>query len=238
MTLSLTQKHSIPDYDIIQAVRTSVSIREVLEKLDLSIKSSSCYLFIYKKIEELQLDKTHITGQSWSKNKRLVTKYPIEDYLSNRRKIQSHSLKKRLIKEGIFKYCCSNCNLSEWLSGPIPIELDHINGNHYDNSLSNLRILCPNCHALTPTNSGKNRKVVKKIYTCSKCDKAVYKHSKCCKECDNLVRIGKRTKIIWPSIESLLQDLQHMSYTALAKKLGVSDNSIRKHIKTHGSMAE
>jgi 5-methylcytosine-specific restriction endonuclease McrA len=41
---------------------------------------------------------------------------------------------------------------------PAPIELDHINGNHHDNRLENLRILCPNCHAQTDTYRGKNKK--------------------------------------------------------------------------------
>jgi hypothetical protein len=36
------------------------------------------------------------------------------------------------------------------------LELDHINGLHSDNRLENLRIVCPNCHAQTPTNSGKS----------------------------------------------------------------------------------
>ena len=39
---------------------------------------------------------------------------------------------------------------------PIPLELDHIDGNHYNNELINVRIVCPNCHAQTETNSGKN----------------------------------------------------------------------------------
>jgi len=41
---------------------------------------------------------------------------------------------------------------------PIPLELDHIDGNHQNNALDNLRLLCPNCHSLTPTFRGKNKR--------------------------------------------------------------------------------
>ena len=39
----------------------------------------------------------------------------------------------------------------------MPLEIDHVNGNYADNSPANLRLLCPNCHALTPTFKGLNR---------------------------------------------------------------------------------
>lgn len=46
-------------------------------------------------------------------------------------------------------------------SGKVPIELEHIDGNSENNSLDNLKLLCPNCHSLTPTykalNVGKGR---------------------------------------------------------------------------------
>jgi len=43
------------------------------------------------------------------------------------------------------------------MGGPIPLELDHIDGCRSNNQLQNLRLLCPNCHALTPTYRSKRR---------------------------------------------------------------------------------
>ena len=54
--------------------------------------------------------------------------------------------RKRLIDDGIKEAKCERCNLSEWMGQPIPLELHHIDFNHYNNSLDNLQILCSNCH--------------------------------------------------------------------------------------------
>lgn len=50
---------------------------------------------------------------------------------------------------------CQICVETTWLGQPIPLEMDHIDGNPDNNSDVNLRLICPNCHALTPT--WKNR---------------------------------------------------------------------------------
>ena len=39
----------------------------------------------------------------------------------------------------------------------IVLQLDHINGINTDNTIKNLRFLCPNCHSQTPTFGNKNR---------------------------------------------------------------------------------
>ena len=70
--------------------------------------------------------------------------------------IRSHALRVKLIRDGYKKAECETCHTVNWQGQPVPLELDHINGDHFDNTFSNLRILCPNCHAQTPTNSGKN----------------------------------------------------------------------------------
>ena len=72
--------------------------------------------------------------------------------------IQSDRLRRRLIDEGVPERRCCGCKLDTWLDQPIPLELDHIDGNHQNNALDNLRLLCPNCHSLTPTFRGKNKR--------------------------------------------------------------------------------
>ena len=52
---------------------------------------------------------------------------------------------------------CYECKLTEWIGNPIPIEVDHIDGNAGNNSFDNLRLLCPNCHAITDTWKGRNK---------------------------------------------------------------------------------
>lgn len=66
-----------------------------------------------------------------------------------------HLAKKLLLEQSNNK--CNICGLSEWLGQKIPLVLDHINGNSNDGYLSNLRVICNNCDALTPTYKSKNK---------------------------------------------------------------------------------
>jgi len=52
---------------------------------------------------------------------------------------------------------CEICGISEWMGQKVPIVMDHINGNPEDNQLTNLRLICPNCDAQTPTYKSKNK---------------------------------------------------------------------------------
>lgn len=52
---------------------------------------------------------------------------------------------------------CFECGLEEWRGHPIPLEVDHIDGNAGNNAFDNLRIVCPNCHGITNTWKGRNK---------------------------------------------------------------------------------
>jgi hypothetical protein len=148
--------HKYSKEQLIDAVNTSTSMRQVLLKLNVSPYGGN-YDVLRKAIKHLALNTSHFKGQAWCKGLKLPPKRPLEDYLSNRTPIQSYKLRNRLIRDGIIERVCNSCGLTKWQDQPIPLELDHINGNNKDNRLDNLRLLCSNCHALTPTYRSKNR---------------------------------------------------------------------------------
>ena len=71
-------------------------------------------------------------GRRNSPYKKSVDEYMTQD------KISIHKLRIKLIEEGIKKYECENCKLTEWCGGKIPLELHHIDGNKLNNSIQNL----------------------------------------------------------------------------------------------------
>lgn len=137
-------------------IQDSTSIRQVLIKLKLKAAGGN-YVTIKNFIIKNKLNISHFTGQGWSKNKKIGPKKSIETYLNNEKFIQSFKLKKRLMKENIFEHKCMNCKRKKWQSKKIPLELHHKDGNNRNNNLSNLELLCPNCHALTDNYRGKNK---------------------------------------------------------------------------------
>jgi len=76
--------------------------------------------------------------------------------LFNGEKLHIQTLRKILIWD--VENCCELCNTSEWLGSAITLEVHHIDGNNKNNELSNLQILCPNCHSQTDNYRAKNIK--------------------------------------------------------------------------------
>lgn len=55
---------------------------------------------------------------------------------------------------------CNRCKIDNWLGKKLTLELDHKDGNNSNNSRDNLELLCPNCHSLTPTWRGRNKRLL------------------------------------------------------------------------------
>lgn len=66
------------------------------------------------------------------------------------------SIKNAMYEYYNIEYKCNLCGISKWFEKQIILELDHIDGDRFNNAITNLRLLCPNCHSQTETFRGKN----------------------------------------------------------------------------------
>lgn len=157
-----TDKHirsKLSDKDIIAAITSCISRQGTLKTLGLNPHSGANVGWIDKKIKSLTVDTSHWLGMgylknkthSWAKGKQLS-----EILVKDSDFLWNTNLKKKLLKNGLIKYQCSECSITEWRGKPISLQLEHKNGDHSDNRIENLCLLCPNCHSQTPTFAGKN----------------------------------------------------------------------------------
>lgn len=112
---------------------------------------ATAYARLFRSAEQHGLSLQELATRGSGRRRR-----PIEDYLVRGSRVPSAKLRVRLIREGLKTHRCELCERTHWRGQPIPLELDHIDGDRFNNELENLRLLCPNCHALTPTYRGRN----------------------------------------------------------------------------------
>jgi hypothetical protein len=99
---------------------------------------------------------TYNPNSNWNKGKsiyeddRIYSKCDIENLFTYAKYVSNSKLRKKiLIKER--GHQCESCRNIEWLGSPITLELEHCDGDNKNNIKDNLKLLCPNCHAKTPT---------------------------------------------------------------------------------------
>lgn len=100
--------------------------------------------------------------------------------------------------------------------------IHHIDGNKLNNNISNLKLTTQNNHMKIHN--------PKKITYCIDCgvELSYYKHNRCMK----CYRLSQR-KVVWPTKEQLKEDIDTLSFVAIGKKYGVSDNAVRKWAKKY-----
>jgi hypothetical protein len=149
------------------AISKSKNIKEVLEHLSLVNKGKN-YITINKWIQKLNLDISHF--ETFKEGRIRIgksLKKDINSILIKNSNYSSSNIKERLFKENIKERKCELCGQDEnWKGKKMSLILDHIDGDHLNNELINLRIVCPNCNATLDTHCrglrNKKREYIKK----------------------------------------------------------------------------
>lgn len=229
-----------------KVIGESYSFAEALRKIGLRDCGSN-FKTIKKYVEGYNIDTSHFRGQTWNKgmgNTDYAAHNKLEDILKENTNFKSDTLKYRLVKEGLKQWKCEKCgNEGTWEGGELVLELHHINGNHYDNRLENLQILCPNCHSQTNNFRTKRcAKIIKPkerafyICKCDYCGKEFISNKKnkrfCCREHYNEFLSKKQNFISKEILEK--QMINCTSISDLANSLKTTRTTIRKYLQDYG----
>lgn len=198
-------------------VQSSKSITEISRKIYGNIFCGNRNT-IKKYIRLYNIDVSHFIFSKRIPN--VLTKIPTKDILvKNSTYSHNVNLKERLYKEKLKTPICEICGQGEmWNGVQMSLILDHIDGEHSNNTLENLRIVCPNCNATLSTHGGKNsknRKVSKRTNPNYKLESDKYRS----------LSMRKSTR---PEYDILCQDIIDLGYAGTGRKYDVSDNAIRK----------
>lgn len=152
---------AVPEEALREAVRRSTSYAGVLRELGLPVNESN-RAKVQRRAARLGLDTCHFRRPARGTVPAAPAKSTAREVLRVRPegapRVRHERLRRALDEIGM-PYACAGCsNSGSWHGRPLTLQIDHINGDWRDNRRENLRYLCPNCHAITATWCGRNRR--------------------------------------------------------------------------------
>jgi hypothetical protein len=144
------------------AVAASTNMCEVLGHLGLEVVGGH-HTHISRRIKAYGIDTSHFVPVVRTENmrnnqrRRTAEEILIEDTSTQARRVPSTRLKRAMRELGIEERCALCGIESLWLGEPLPLEVDHIDGNWRNNRVENVRLLCPNCHSTTDGYRGRGK---------------------------------------------------------------------------------
>nr|WP_234344174.1 HNH endonuclease signature motif containing protein [Streptomyces sp. NRRL F-5123] len=137
-----------------EAVAASVSIAGTLRRLGRPDNGRE-RARLREQIAAAGIDDTHFLGQAHQRGRPGPKRVrPAAEVLVKREdgsRTRTVVLRRAMAQMGVAEVCAQCGTGPVWRGRPMTLEVDHVNGDRGDDRLENLRLLCPNCHAVTST---------------------------------------------------------------------------------------
>lgn len=156
----ISKVYSVSDEEFIHILNTSLNLSDCRKKLGYKNGNGRHPNdLIRKRCKELNIDFEYLDSKPTQVSQNHI-KYTLQEIcVKDSIYMNLTRLKKRLVDENILEYKCAICgNTGTWQGKKLTLQLDHINGEHTDNRVENLRFLCPNCHSQTDTFGSRQRR--------------------------------------------------------------------------------